>query len=174
MPSELYVQVPLSYGDFAWGAPPGSPLLALGDYGREAHVLLSLHFSLVTYAIRWRTKGFICDAVLYRCAYPSTKRTAKRDAGRLVKVGFIEAAEGGYYIPAAEEWLPVRVGTRDGIPDHLRFRVYERDGWRCLECGSEDNLTLDHIKPWIRNGPDTEDNLRTLCGPCNSRKGARV
>lgn len=64
--------------------------------------------------------------------------------------------------------------TRRAIPSMLRAQVYERDGRACVECGSESDLSLDHIWPYSLGGEDTLDNLQTLCRPCNSRKGARV
>lgn len=63
---------------------------------------------------------------------------------------------------------------RDTIPDAVRAAVYERDNSTCQDCGATDRLTLDHIYPWSLGGSDTDDNLRVLCRPCNSRKGARV
>lgn len=54
----------------------------------------------------------------------------------------------------------------------VRRTVYERDGHRCVTCGATDGLTLDHIHPWIYGGPDTVENLQTMCLSCNSRKGA--
>lgn len=63
---------------------------------------------------------------------------------------------------------------RAAIPVEQRERIYQRDGRCCLECGTADDLTLDHIYPWSLGGPDTDENLRTLCRPCNSRKGAKV
>lgn len=53
----------------------------------------------------------------------------------------------------------------------LRSACLERDGYRCTVpgCGSTDRLTADHITPRRRGGPDTLDNLRTLCGSCHSR-----
>lgn len=67
-----------------------------------------------------------------------------------------------------------RSDVRAAIPADMRARIYTRDGRRCLTCGATDDLTLDHIYPWSLGGPDTDDNLRTLCRSCNSRKGARV
>lgn len=67
-----------------------------------------------------------------------------------------------------------RFKARPPIPAELRAEVYRRDGSRCLECGTDDDLTLDHIVPYSHGGPDTIDNLRTLCRSCNSRRGARV
>ena len=63
---------------------------------------------------------------------------------------------------------------RDPVPLAVRFFVFERDGYRCRHCGSAEDLTIDHIHPQSRGGGHTEDNLQTLCRPCNSRKGARV
>lgn len=63
---------------------------------------------------------------------------------------------------------------RRPIPAAIRARVYDRDGHLCLHCGATENLTLDHIKPYSLGGPDTVQNLQTLCRSCNSRKGARI
>jgi HNH endonuclease len=167
------VQVPAKYGDFAY-AGPGSPLLALTKYGRDACILLQLHLQIVLYSKKWRLEGIVSEAVICYLAYPARPRTAKRDLGRLVEAGFIEPRDGNYYVPAAAEWPVVRVGTRDPISDYIRAKVYEHDGWCCVECGSAKNLTLDHITPWSLYGSDDEENLRTLCGSCNSSKGARV
>lgn len=64
--------------------------------------------------------------------------------------------------------------SRAPIPDAIRAAVYERDGRRCVRCGSFEDLTLDHIHPHSRGGSDTLDNLQTLCQPCNSAKRDRV
>lgn len=53
----------------------------------------------------------------------------------------------------------------------LRQRVYERDGHRCVTCGTNRQLTLDHWVPRSKGGPHSFENLRTMCGPCNHAKG---
>jgi len=63
---------------------------------------------------------------------------------------------------------------RDPIPVAVRFFVFERDGYRCVQCGAVEDLTIDHIYPKSLDGADTADNLQVLCRPCNCRKGARV
>lgn len=63
---------------------------------------------------------------------------------------------------------------RRKIPIQIRTRIYARDGHKCVHCGTENGLTLDHIVPWSAGGSDDESNLQTLCQSCNSRKGARV
>jgi hypothetical protein len=60
------------------------------------------------------------------------------------------------------------------IPNGLRKQVFERDGYRCVQCGDWHDLHADHIHPESKGGLATLDNLQTLCKPCNSRKGARV
>jgi hypothetical protein len=175
VPSELYVQVPVKYGDFYYAAP-GTPLFRLLKYGPSAAALLQLHLRIVLYLREQQVfDGLIPDGAAFYLALPAPLRTAKRYVRNLADAGFIEPRDGdNYFVPAAVEWPVVRVGTRDPIPGFIRKRVYERDGWRCVRCDSPDNLTLDHIIPWSQNGPDKADNLQTLCGSCNSSKGARV
>lgn len=64
--------------------------------------------------------------------------------------------------------------NRAPIPDSVRATVLRRDGYACQSCGCRDDLTLDHIYPWSLGGPDTVENLQTLCRSCNSRKRDRV
>lgn len=41
----------------------------------------------------------------------------------------------------------------------------------CIYCGAKTNLTLDHILPRSRGGPDAADNAVMVCKTCNSSKG---
>lgn len=69
-----------------------------------------------------------------------------------------------------------RYRSRGGgaIPYDLRMQVFERDGFACLECGSEEDLSCDHAVPVSKGGETTLENLQTLCRPCNSRKKDRI
>lgn len=51
--------------------------------------------------------------------------------------------------------------------------IYERDGHRCIYCGTTDNLSLDHIEPLSAGGAHIEQNLAVACRSCNSSKGAK-
>lgn len=70
----------------------------------------------------------------------------------------------------AERWPVYRTGERDPIEWDIRRAVYARDGFRCVWCGRDEPLTLDHITPWSAGGSDDSRNLRTLCWPCNERR----
>lgn len=105
-------------------------------------------------------------------------------AARLVRAGLWRRVKGGYQmlraVPAVRGCQPLtlwdieRGGHRQKIPDDIRALVMRRDGGQCVVCGSEVDMTLDHILPWSKGGPDTAANLRVLCRPCNSSKGAKV
>lgn len=60
--------------------------------------------------------------------------------------------------------------TRTPIPSDVRRAVFERDGGRCVECGSNFDLQYDHILPVARGGATTVENLQLLCADCNRRK----
>lgn len=50
-------------------------------------------------------------------------------------------------------------------------RVFTRDGFCCRLCKATENLTVDHIIPKSLGGTDEMGNLRTLCQPCNGKRG---
>jgi hypothetical protein len=43
----------------------------------------------------------------------------------------------------------------------------------CIYCGKKDDLTLEHILPRSRGGPDNPDNAVFVCKGCNSSKGGK-
>ena len=49
----------------------------------------------------------------------------------------------------------------------LWWKVLKRDGWRCQQCGSMENLQVHHIRWRSQLGGDTEENLMTLCEGCH-------
>lgn len=54
-------------------------------------------------------------------------------------------------------------------------RVKRRDGYQCQACGSEDDLTVDHIVALANGGdPLDEANMQTLCRSCNGRKSDNI
>lgn len=74
----------------------------------------------------------------------------------------------------AERQARYRARGGGNIPETMRQEVFERDGWACLDCGSDQYLCADHIIPVSKGGETSFDNLQTLCLPCNSRKKDRI
>jgi len=64
--------------------------------------------------------------------------------------------------------------ARLSVSRQQRQRVYRRDGHRCLDCGSSDELTLDHLVPLALEvkAHYRDDELATRCRRCNAAKGA--
>lgn len=49
--------------------------------------------------------------------------------------------------------------------------VMERDGYRCVKCGTTEDLTLDHVVPLSRGGTHRIENREACCQSCNAAKG---
>ena len=54
-----------------------------------------------------------------------------------------------------------------------RLKVFERDGWRCVDCGAAGRLECDHVVP-LHVDPDQDpyalDGLATRCVGCHAVK----
>ncbi len=66
--------------------------------------------------------------------------------------------------------------ARETIPAKLRHEIFQRDSYRCTECGAtnkETRLHIDHIFPFSKGGSSERHNLQTLCNKCNLAKWTR-
>ncbi|MFD7837780.1 HNH endonuclease [Streptomyces sp. NPDC059761] len=74
---------------------------------------------------------------------------------------------GSYRMPTLEK-RPPRV--REAIK--LRYKILERDGKKCQDCGSSPAegavLQVHHILPVHQGGNNADDNLVTLCSQCHA------
>ena len=64
-----------------------------------------------------------------------------------------------------------RPADRTYIPAHTRKLVFIRDKYRCVKCGSRENLEIHHIIPHAKGGSSRLENLQLLCRDCNRMKG---
>ncbi|MEC4016030.1 HNH endonuclease [Streptomyces sp. H27-D2] len=134
---------------------------------RAGNAALGLWMRLASWAVHQHPGDWTVPGQLVRSYSTATQLR------RLVAAGLATPVGDDYELDS-ELLSSAQARYRTPIHPEQRQRLYERDGYRCLECGATDDLTLDHIYPWSRGGADTDDNLRTLCRPCNSRKGANI
>ncbi|MCT7948333.1 HNH endonuclease [Ancylothrix sp. C2] len=119
--------------------------------------------------------------LVLNASYEPLNITSWRRAVVLLLKGKAEQVEhNGKYL-SAEFPLPtvirlryyVRVPYKE-IP-LTRRNILHRDGHTCQYCGyTGDDLTLDHVHPRSRGGPDTWENIVTACVRCNVKKGNRT
>jgi len=96
----------------------------------------------------------------------------------LDRVNIIAHYDKAVHSPSVEIRLPSVVSLKTFVrpstnPAFTRFNVFLRDRFACQYCGSDEDLTFDHLLPRSRGGHTTWSNVVTACAPCNLRKGDR-
>ncbi len=64
--------------------------------------------------------------------------------------------------------------SRETIPQEIMDQVWNRDGGKCVGCGSQESLEFDHIIPHSKGGAATYRNLQILCKTCNLKKSNKI
>ena len=116
-----------------------------------------------SWSVKENTCGVIPDFVLKEL------NGSRHLAGHLVASGLWETVPEGWKF---RSWRSTQDGDyRRNIRPAVRQAVMERDNHSCVFCGSREALSLDHIIRYRDDGPDTAENLRVLCMPCNQGRG---
>jgi 5-methylcytosine-specific restriction endonuclease McrA len=91
--------------------------------------------------------------------------------------------ESGWHIssPSLVVYVPkhirLKIASRERtwkVPPVNRRGILRRDRHSCQYCGTNKDLTLDHVIPRSRGGRHSWDNVVTACSKCNSRKSNRT
>ena len=63
---------------------------------------------------------------------------------------------------------------RHNLTSSVKREVWNRDGGKCVKCGSRNNIEYDHIIPVSKGGSNTARNIELLCEKCNRKKSANI
>jgi hypothetical protein len=100
---------------------------------------------------------------------------------KLVREGLFRHLGGGRYAEVFPHPLRGASPKKGGLVSaRLRFRILQRDAYRCRLCGlsaqsrNDVRLEVDHITARSKGGTNDPSNLWTLCESCNRGKGAHT
>ena len=94
------------------------------------------------------------------------KLLEKKKKREIEKLALQELIDEGEIFPEANKRPP--------IPKDVVDTVWNRDGGKCVYCGSNENLHLDHIIPFSKGGDTSVENLQLLCQKCNLEKSNKI
>jgi hypothetical protein len=99
-------------------------------------------------------------ARLFRASLCTVRKAIERETGRLPDEAEAFAAMLDH---ALQSWCVDDLWLRQ--QSRKRYRIFERDGWRCTVpgCTSQRNLHEHHITFRSAGGSDAPENLTTLC-----------
>ncbi|MCR6509310.1 HNH endonuclease [Bacteroides sp. KH569_7] len=95
-----------------------------------------------------------------------SKIREKKRKQDIEKAALQELMDEGEIFPEANKRPP--------IPKEVVDAVWNRDGGKCVYCGSTENLHLDHIIPFSKGGDTSVENLQLLCQKCNLQKSNKI
>ena len=94
------------------------------------------------------------------------KLLEKKKKREIEKLALQELIDEGELFPEANKRPP--------IPKTVVDAVWNRDRGKCVYCGSNENLHLDHIIPFSKGGDTSVENLQLLCQKCNLEKSNKI
>ena len=149
-------------------------------FGADSYILGLLHLSPQAMALYVGSIAYACRQGIDYTFKTHASWVGIKRAAPVIR----ELVDGGFFVPLPDDtygvahegtlWRRGKPMQRRPIPVAIRASVMERDGFACVECGSDQRLSLDHIWPYSKGGRDTLENLRVLCQSCNSSKGDRT
>jgi hypothetical protein len=79
------------------------------------------------------------------------------------------------YITNKKLFFIERNGNNKQRPKHtlssdISKYILKRDNYECFNCGSKNDLTIDHIHPISKSFDDSAYNKVTMCRKCNGKK----
>lgn len=111
------------------------------------------------------------------CQFHVTTYERRFSSWRQALEAFVFYANSEELAPPITESTETTTRRTSRSPDlRLRFKVLQRDHFRCCACGVSPSSTpgvlleVDHIKPWSKGGDTVIENLQTLCFACNQGK----
>lgn len=97
-----------------------------------------------------------------------------------------ELKDARFLIPAEEHQeesstapLASQIAEKNGfgsrhVSDRVKREVWDRDGGKCVLCGSSERIEFDHVHPVSKGGSSSASNVQLLCRTCNRKKRAKT
>jgi len=108
--------------------------------------------------------------------YPYNRRFGSWSAALRAFVEYANGSDIEEIAVSSQTAIPERRKTGRDPSIRLRWKVLQRDNFKCCACGLSPAITpgielhVDHIIPWSKGGDTIIENLQTLCSKCNLGK----
>jgi len=128
------------------------------------------YLTVITYGLIWIPVIVIIILIIYKKSKGyNLKKKREYEQKRLTQLKESNIRE----MQAAQRKFRIFRNSRY-IPKNIRNIFWERDGGRCVECGSSIGLEFDYIIPLRRGGSNTAENIQILCKKCIKIKSDEI
>lgn len=104
----------------------------------------------------------------------------------------INGIGGNQMIPLCAQGVVLHIGTNQDVMrlkmtsyleklkdprwQKKRLEIFQRDNWKCVECGDDKSTLHVHHEEYSSSDPwnTVNDKLKTLCDNCHSKKGSKI
>jgi hypothetical protein len=149
---------------------------AIPAYARGLNVFMKDRDALLERLIEWGDPDYIWKPLIVevRQTNPELALRAEELIRSKKEKYNPDLNQNNEYVQTTLNFKDKKENRKRTISQRVKDQVWNRDGGKCVEYGSNEHLEFDHIIPFSKGGANTYRNIQLLCEHCNRSKSDKI